>query len=83
MSSLSLSPLADDEAYALYHGDASSTSPSTSLRPKRSVAVAQAHNGGGIHRESRKSERITTKMDASASLFERVGGLPVISRFQR
>ena len=33
--SLSLSPLADDEAYAYHHGDASSTSPSASLRPKR------------------------------------------------
>ena len=32
--SLSPPPLADDEAYALHHGDASSTSPSTSLRPK-------------------------------------------------
>ena len=35
--SLSLYP-ADDEAYALIHGSASSTSPSTSLRPK-AVAV--------------------------------------------
>ena len=34
--SLSLpSPLADDEAHAYHHGDASSTSPSASLRPKR------------------------------------------------
>ena len=32
--SLSLSIPADDEAYALIHGGASSTSPSTSLRPK-------------------------------------------------
>ena len=32
---LSLSLFADDEAYALHHGDASSTSPSTSLRPKK------------------------------------------------
>ena len=30
----SLSPIADDEAYAYHHGDASSTSPSTPLRPK-------------------------------------------------
>ena len=30
----SLSPLADDEAYAYNHGDASSSSPSASLRPK-------------------------------------------------
>ena len=27
-------PFADDEAYAYHHGDASSTSPSASLRPK-------------------------------------------------
>ena len=34
-SSVPLSLLADDEAYAsLHHGDASSTSPSASLRPK-------------------------------------------------
>ena len=33
-SLLSPSIPADDEAYALIHGDASSTSPSTSLRPK-------------------------------------------------
>ena len=46
-------------------------------------AAPQAHAGGGINRESRKWERTTTtKMGASASLFERVGGLPVISRFQ-
>ena len=32
--SLSLSLLADDEAHAFHHGDASSTSPSASLRPK-------------------------------------------------
>ena len=44
----SLSPLsisADDEAYALDHGYASSTSPSTSLRPKLSPAGDQTKGG--------------------------------------
>ena len=35
--SLSLPPLADDEAYAYHHGDASSASPSASLRPTRTL----------------------------------------------
>ena len=30
----SLPPLVDDKAYAYHHGDASSTSPSASLKPK-------------------------------------------------
>ena len=38
--SLSLSPLADDEAYAHHHGDASSTSPSASLRPKCLIKIS-------------------------------------------
>ena len=38
--SLSLSTSADDEAHALHHGDASSTSPSTSLRPKLLLSSA-------------------------------------------
>ena len=40
--SLSLSPLADDEAYAYHHGDASSASPSASLRPKTKINLTRA-----------------------------------------
>ena len=39
LPALSRSPLAADEAYALHHGDASSASPSASLRPKRRLAL--------------------------------------------
>ena len=35
-------PLADDEVHAFHHGDASSTSPSASLRPKIGVALSSA-----------------------------------------
>ena len=42
--SLSLSIFADDEAYALHHGDASSTSPSTSLRPKLTNWTSTTYN---------------------------------------
>ena len=40
--SLFLSPLADDEAHAYHDGDASSTSPSASLRPKSIILSREA-----------------------------------------
>ena len=59
--SLSLSPVADDEAYAYHHGGASSTSPGASLRPKRT-----------LHRKRRRpylALEITKSPQFSAQIF--------------
>ena len=72
---LKLSPLADDEAYALYYGDFSSTSPSTSLRPKGPCkpAVSKIQNmpyGGSL-------EGIWADWWESESLFSGQAKMPV------
>ena len=52
---LSLSPLADDEVPALYRGDAISTSPSASLRPKSNISKSLLHTRHSFSSETRNT----------------------------